>query len=981
MTVQSKSERPTILFISFLTGFTALLYEISWQKYLTNIMGSDSRGTTLTLAVFLLGLGIGYYLFGKLSLHKGSRSLIRTYGVMEGLIGVWGLLFLLAYHFLSPSIGILPLEQPIGILYDLLLVVIAIGPATILMGATLPLLTQCFCGVRHEDNTFHATLYAVNTAGAGIGAASGGLLFLPLLGLFPTSLLAVFLNLLVGAYVYLKYRNEEQSADPHQEKLADKEKENLSLFKHALPHTLVAFLIGFIGLTLQTLILRIAGISIGPSETNFSLIVAVYIFLTAFGAWYFIKRRELTLPSLFSLMLLGLLLLYIFVPYAPYLLYLLRVQFESTLSGFYLYTAALFLTFMILLALPITALGSILPRLVLATKTTKTIGEAVGIIYGANTLGSVLGAFLGGYTLYAYTDLPEIYWLLILLTLLSSEIVALRITRPTHKFLRVIPLVFAVLCFAAPGWSSHYLQFGIFRERSVSKETYQGRAAVYDSLLKGSEVKYHNDSTETSVTIAEFEEEDKPYGDSFSRSIILSGKSDGNTAGDRRTMRLLGHLPALLTSGEGRAAIVGFGTGMTAGSVLLYPSVSQVDIIEIEPSTDDFAPLFDFANGGVSKNKKVNWIFKDAYRYLGATESRYRFIVSQPSNPWMAGIERLYTHEFYQLVKEKLLPDGVYVHWLPLHDLSAESIILILHTLHEVFPEVRIFKNGFDVILLGSNQPLKEAALASLSSQFTLPRVKEDLDEIQIPSIQYLLGLEQWISPELYDKGSIHTLLRPRLSTLARRDFFLNKTAQLQLALTPPSDWYLNRIYAQNSLLRIWLTSSHEPLEVKNLLAAGCGGIKIQLIEPNWRYLRSVCRDAAIAAFLMKDVQPPAHIGGEIAWLKEFYSESGTSPMADKKSEDVRKDIALFMQFDSPLVKLSEKKLLWRASPCFRDNSEANLMCRYELIHALISTARFDEATRQLKTLERDARGIFSPTKVNQLTAMLKRTGPRVETK
>ena len=140
----------------------------------------------------------------------------------------------------------------------------------------------------------------------------------------------------------------------------------------------------------------------------------------------------------------------------------------------------------------------------------------------------------------------------------------------------------------------------------------------------------------------------------FSRSIVVNGKSDGNLAwnqarrdrDDYPTMAISGLLPALIADRHERAFVIGWGTGVTAGELAALAQTQRVEVAEISRGVIASAPLFDAANLGASRSPKVSIAQGDAYRLLAQSGERYDVIVSEPSNPWVVGVEMLYSFEF-----------------------------------------------------------------------------------------------------------------------------------------------------------------------------------------------------------------------------------------------------------------------------------------------------------------------------------------------
>src|SRR3989475_13116652 len=84
------------LILFFCSGATALIYEVIWSKYLSQMFGSTVQAQTVVLAVFLGGLALGNRLFcGK---SDRLRAPIRAYGVIELTIGLYAFFFTSLYH-------------------------------------------------------------------------------------------------------------------------------------------------------------------------------------------------------------------------------------------------------------------------------------------------------------------------------------------------------------------------------------------------------------------------------------------------------------------------------------------------------------------------------------------------------------------------------------------------------------------------------------------------------------------------------------------------------------------------------------------------------------------------------------------------------------------------------------------------------------------------------------------------------------------
>ncbi|OVE80331.1 hypothetical protein BVY02_00570, partial [bacterium J17] len=237
------------LLLTFTTGFTGLVYEVTWHRYLANFLGSQARASAIILAVFLGGLCVGYDLFGRYSQKRSSDKLVKTVGWIEIVIGLWAVFFPRIYEVVWNTAGILDPTSSTALLWDVLICILLIGLPTVLMGGTLPLLTQGLSLDSDDAPQFHARVYAINTGGAFLGCLAGGFYLLPNFGLPLTvlfmgasNLIAGFALLLIGARV--GGSTESATAEKSPEAESHKYGQSLSYLRASV----VAFLAGFYAL-------------------------------------------------------------------------------------------------------------------------------------------------------------------------------------------------------------------------------------------------------------------------------------------------------------------------------------------------------------------------------------------------------------------------------------------------------------------------------------------------------------------------------------------------------------------------------------------------------------------------------------------------------------------------------------------------------------------------------------------------------------
>ncbi|MCD7897988.1 MAG: fused MFS/spermidine synthase, partial [Planctomycetaceae bacterium] len=195
-------------------------------------------------------------------------------------------------------------------------------------------------------------------------------------------------------------------------------------------------------------------------------------------------------------------------------------------------------------------------------------------------------------------------------------------------------------------------------------------------------------------------------------SFFVNGKSDGNVYGDRGTQIMSGLIGAALHPNPRTSLVVGLGTGCTAGWLSEVKTMERVDVVELEPAILHMAEICTDANAGIMNKirntKAVRLIINDAREVLNTTPERYDVIVSEPSNPYRAGIASMYTREFYEEVRSRLNPGGLFVSWCQAYEVDTETVFRILATFKTVFPYVECWNSQMaDLVFVASMEPIR----------------------------------------------------------------------------------------------------------------------------------------------------------------------------------------------------------------------------------------------------------------------------------
>ncbi len=196
--------RPILYAIFFVSGVSALLYQLVWQRSLLTIFGSNVESVAIVVSSFMVGLGIGSLFGGWLS-EKRGLALLLTFSLVEAVIGIYGLLSLSIFHHAGAALSGGGLWQTGGACFLLLLV------PTLFMGATLPLLVTHHVRAAGNVGESISWLYFVNTLGAAMGCLLAAGFAFRVLGLRDTVTLAACLNGVAALLMFFNWLREKRA--------------------------------------------------------------------------------------------------------------------------------------------------------------------------------------------------------------------------------------------------------------------------------------------------------------------------------------------------------------------------------------------------------------------------------------------------------------------------------------------------------------------------------------------------------------------------------------------------------------------------------------------------------------------------------------------------------------------------------------------------------------------------------------------------
>jgi spermidine synthase len=282
-----------------------------------------------------------------------------------------------------------------------------------------------------------------------------------------------------------------------------------------------------------------------------------------------------------------------------------------------------------------------------------------------------------------------------------------------------------------PAWDASRLSIGPFIVARSLSATDSPPPGELEELAHAGTVLFHKEGLTSTVTVKR-----NPEG---VLNLVVSGKTDASTsADDMPTQKLLAHVPLLLHPAPRRALVIGLASGITLGSAGLYP-LTSLDCVEISPEMVEACRLFDPYNYRILDDPRVRVLIADGRNHLALTDRTYDVIVSEPSNPWIAGVADLFTREFFQLCRDRLAPGGIACVWLASYDLGEAPVRSVVNTFLSVFPDMSVWSVDEDYLLIGLTAPAK-ADHQAIADRMRKKAVADDLRLIDVRSLPDLLA-------------------------------------------------------------------------------------------------------------------------------------------------------------------------------------------------------------------------------------------------
>jgi predicted membrane-bound spermidine synthase len=704
-----------LLAIFIVSGFAGLIYQSVWSHYLGLTLGHAAYAQSLVLGIFMGGMAIGALLASRVA--DSRRRLIYSYGVIEGIVGIAGLVFhsvFVAYTHVSQNSVLPSLDSPaMAHAYQWISAALLLLPQSILLGTTFPLMSAGYLRIAPaDDSKILGGLYFSNSAGAAFGALGATFVLLPWVGMPGAMVSAGVLNLVVAVAaiavsLYVKESpaggpegSRESAAKPTTESTATSpaaDQPDKSLLVAVLA---ASFITGATSFVYEVGWVRLLNLALGTTVHSFELMLSAFILGLALGGLY-VRRRSANLTRPLRMagiaqVLMGIATLLSLLVYTQAFTWVEWVMsaVQRSPSGYLLFLGgSAVLAILVMLPAAFFA-GMTLPLFTAALLRRGHGNSVIGKVYAANTLGAITGVLAAVHVLIPLMGVK----LSLVLAGLGDAALGVWLLRFYNESARrrsyvigaFASLVTAVLVMQFARVDPLVMAGGVFRT---------GRASLHP------DTKLHYLRDGKTATVAFYQVPD-------SKALIsTNGKTDASItmdasrprSPDEVTMVIAGGLPIAVHPNPGSIAIIGFGSGLTTHTVLGSPAPKFVNTIEIESAMVEGARLFGPYVERAYNDPRSQIRIDDARTYFATGSRKYDVIISEPSNPWVSGVAGLFTQEFYEFVIRHLNPGGVLVQWVQAYEISDPLVATMLRALVDKFPHVDLYvSNTSDLIMVAS---------------------------------------------------------------------------------------------------------------------------------------------------------------------------------------------------------------------------------------------------------------------------------------
>ncbi|PXA04170.1 hypothetical protein DDZ13_09025 [Coraliomargarita sinensis] len=665
-----------VMCMVFLSGFASLVYQLLWMRQLGFLFGNTAQAASITLAAFFAGLGAGSWWWGRRAGASAKPMQLYArleFGIALAALAYFGILyaFRAIYPFFYESVS----AEFWLMCVKFGLAAVLVFPASFCMGGTIPAIGQVMIRERSRFGRTASFFYGINTFGAALGVLFAAFIWVPSFGFGISYTLALSISIGVGIWAW-KISGKSASVTnppPDQSKTGEKTDAAPTSRFGTLPLSLLCFFSGFVVLALEVVWMRIFAQVHENSVYSYAIILAVVLVCLAIGACI---SSYLSRTVRRPLLILGILatsggVLLIFGPgmlmhatdglkpvedidaWGDYIRDLVKMGFGGIGAVCIL-------------------LGTVFPFLMkVAERNMRVPGEMLGKLLAINVVGAITGSVVCGFILLpnwgmwgTQQMLTAVYLIVAILLPVGWKIsgVALRLI----------------------GFAALVMLFTVFdsSDLPVIAQTSREKPAKILEVWE-----------ESGCTVSAIEK-----ANGHRAVLVNSSYALGSTAAFEEQANQ-SRIPLYLFPDTKSVFFIGLGTGISAGAALdeRFPSIERVVTCELTPAVVEASKKWipPTMTGGLFTDPRSEVRIEDGRHYLMASNERFDMINADLFLPYRRGAGSLYSKDHYKSVLESLNPDGVFVQWLPMYQLTEYEFGVIAKTMLEVFGDVTMWRNNF----------------------------------------------------------------------------------------------------------------------------------------------------------------------------------------------------------------------------------------------------------------------------------------------
>lgn len=689
-----------VFILFFISGACGLIYEVVWSRMMMLIFGRSVLAVGIVLAAFMSGIALGSYVLGKYA--DRSRNPLRLYALYEIGAGITAFIasFLLmritpVYVWVHATFGESPLAFAVirfFIAFALLII------PTVLMGATLPILSRVVVKRLTRIGQELGSLYAINTVGAVAGSLAAGFYLIGRLGLHGAIDVAVLGNLSVGLLAWLASMRSGVDHAPVPMSSPANTESLIPITDAQVIRTsrLALWVFGLSGLTsfaYEIFWTRALVFLLGNTTYAFTLMLTAFLAGIALGGYGIrflvdIVKNPLRLFAAVEILIgvlsaVALPLLFFIVQSEAIRSFIIRFSGQLELLALSNFVIALSL-----MLLPATLIGATLPLMgqIFVSNLQKT-GTTVGKIYAVNTLGNVLGALLPGLLIMPLVGIQK--GILLMAALNVGLGIMLVLARWRHT-MAVVSVALAVFLAAILAIVRMPLSFQFPSEFQIRRD----------------EVLFYREGG--LVTTKVWVSADNGY-----KVISVDGINIGGTSDSDYKQQILAHLPKLLLKSYSSELSIGLGSGILVGESARHAALKKIVSVEISRGVVEGARYFSEQNFNILNDPRAVIIVDDVVDFLETTQERYDIISADEKTAGKYATNSFsYSKEYYALLRQRLAPGGLVIQWMPT-DLPPSQYDLAVRTFLDEFPHAQLWYfppvgrfTMTNTFLVGSNSPI-----------------------------------------------------------------------------------------------------------------------------------------------------------------------------------------------------------------------------------------------------------------------------------